>query len=277
MSNKFIVKPYNINANAVGLCNQLIYIINGILFCSKNKIPNILITDFITDNSTLILKPISQIINLNETNEFLKKYNVSIFDLNHSSESNKINTTSLNCNWINEIEFFDIFNNMKFKEQYYNLSNNLIKEVKLNLGDDVKINLIHLRVEKDSIIHWSKMNNMNPILFYRILEKKYINLINKYINKHAFTIVLTYSANNNVINFLKMNGYNFYISKKDVSLGRECNALKDLLLARNVNNFFIGVGGSSFSHLINNSTPNKKKTIIFDIDNINKPADVFNN
>jgi len=114
------------------------------------------------------------------------------------------------------------------------------------------------------------------ILFNILLEQKYINLINKYINKHVFTVVMTYSMNNNVIKFLKKNGYNFFISKKDVTIGRECNALTDLLLARQINNFFIGVGGSTFTHLINNSTPNKKKTIMFDINNIKKPIIVVN-
>jgi hypothetical protein len=274
MNEEFILRPYIIKANSAGLCNQLIFIINGILFCSKHKISNLLITDFITDNLNLTTKPIHEIINLNETNEFLKKYNVFITGSKNVSNNDKINYTSLETNWINEVEFFDIFHNIKFKDQYYNLSINLIKEIKFKLGDDIKINVIHLRIESDSIIHWSKMNKMNPISFYKKLEQKYIYLINKFINKNAFTIVMTYSTKNNVINFLKMNGYNFFISRKDLSIGRECNALKDLLLARQMNNFFICTGGSTFSHLINNSTPNKKKTIIFDINNIINPESV---
>jgi len=276
MSSQFIIKPYDIATNAVGLCNQLMYFINGVLFCYKNGIPKLLITNFITDNSTLVLKPISEIIDFNETNKFLKKYNVSISDLVNPSNNVHIHNTSLDENYIDASKFFDIFNNIKFNDKYYNLSNNLINEIKFKLGDDVKINIIHLRVEKDAIIHWSRINNMNPILFNILLEQKYINLINKYINKHVFTVVMTYSMNNNVIKFLKKNGYNFFISKKDVTIGRECNALTDLLLARQINNFFIGVGGSTFTHLINNSTPNKKKTIMFDINNIKKPIIVVN-
>jgi len=276
MSSQFIIKPYDIATNAVGLCNQLMYFINGVLFCYKNGIPKLLITNFITDNSTLVLKPISEIIDFNETNKFLKKYNVSISDLVNPSNNVHIHNTSLDENYVDASKFFDIFNNIKFNDKYYNLSNNLINEIKFKLGDDVKINIIHLRVEKDAIIHWSRINNMNPILFNILLEQKYINLINKYINKHVFTVVMTYSMNNNVIKFLKKNGYNFFISKKDVTIGRECNALTDLLLARQINNFFIGVGGSTFTHLINNSTPNKKKTIMFDINNIKKPIIVVN-
>ena len=276
MSSQFIIKPYDIATNAVGLCNQLMYFINGVLFCYKNGIPKLLITNFITDNSTLVLKPISEIIDFNETNKFLKKYNVSISDLVNPSNNVHIHNTSLDENYVDASKFFDIFNNIKFNDKYYNLSNNLINEIKFKLGDDVKINIIHLRVEKDAIIHWSRINNMNPILFNILLEQKYINLINKYINKHVFTVVMTYSMNNNVIKFLKKNGYNFFISKKDVTIGRECNALTDLLLARQIDNFFIGVGGSTFTHLINNSTPNKKKTIMFDINNIKKPIIVVN-
>jgi hypothetical protein len=35
MNKQFIVRPYILKHNAAGLCNQLIFIINGILFCSK--------------------------------------------------------------------------------------------------------------------------------------------------------------------------------------------------------------------------------------------------
>jgi hypothetical protein len=114
---------------------------------------------------------------------------------------------------------------------------------------------------------------MEPHIFNNFIQQKYIRLINRFINKNMFTIIMTYSVNNNVIKFLKQNGYNYFISKKDISIGRECNALKDLLLAREMNNFFIGAGGSTFTDFILNST-NKKKIILFDMNNITKPETI---
>jgi uncharacterized membrane protein YwzB len=118
------------------------------------------------------------------------------------------------------------------------------------------------------------MNKMNINSFKTVLENRYISLIKHFINKKMFTIVMTYSANNNVIRFLSDNNYNFYINKKNLSQGRECNALIDLLLSRKMNNFFIGAIGSTFSHFILNMADNKKKSIMIDINNIKNTPNV---
>jgi hypothetical protein len=181
--------------------------------------------------------------------------------------------TSVSDSWIDSSQFFDIYNNIVFKPWFYNISNNLITEIKQKLGNDILINVIHLRVEDDAIKHWAKLSNVNPVLFKNALEAKYIYLINKYINKHAFTIVMTYNKNNNVMKYLHNNGYYFFTKKKDLSIGRECNALQDLLLARKMNNFFIGAAGSTFSQFINNSAK-FKKLILINLNKIDKPATV---
>ena len=86
---------------------------------------------------------------------------------------------------------------------------------------------------------------------------------------------MTYSKNNKVMKYLQNNGYYFFTKKKDLSIGRECNALQDLLLARKMNNFFIGAAGSTFTQFINNSAT-FKKVILIDINKIDKPASVTN-
>ena len=281
MENVLFSRPYFIKHNAIGLCNQLSFIINSILYCSRHNISKIIISDFISDNSKLSKTKISNIINLQETNKYLEKYNVVIVDLTNLKQNNLLlsnaftgyeqgSVTSLDTNWINNTDFFAIYNNISFQPFFYRLANNLIQEIKIKLGDDIKINIVHLRLEYDALIHWSKINSMPIKVFKRLLEKKYIELINKFINKNMFTIVMTYSTNNNVIKYLNTYNYNYYIKKKNISLGRECNALQDLILSRKMNNFLIGVGGSTFSSFIVNST-NKKKTVLFDINHILKP------
>jgi hypothetical protein len=284
MDNALFIRPHFGIAN--GLCNQLSFLINALLYASKNGIKFVVVDNFLKDNSNLSSCPYSEILELNETNFFLKKYNVILKDRRNAtidsriieSEFSKIVPgvqTSVSDSWIDSSKFFDIYNNIVFKPEFYNISNNLITEIKQKLGDDVKINVIHLRIEDDAIKHWARLSNINPNLFKRALEAKYIYLINKYINKHAFTIVMTYSKNNNVMKYLQNNGYHFFTKNNDLSIGRECNALKDLLLARKMNNFFIGAQESSFTYFIQNSTT-FKKCILIDLNKIDKPALVIN-
>ena len=280
-----LIRPHF--GNAAGLCNQLTFLINALLFASSNQIDNVIVDNFITDLSTRTFCPFSQIIQMDETNEYLRKYNVVLKDINYVNPpidpqnaaaefAKNISQTSISDSWIDSSKFFDIYNNIVFTPNFYKLSNNLIPEIKQKLGDDIKINIIHLRVEDDAIIHWANINKTRPDVFKKVLEAKYIYLINKYINKYAFTIVMTYNKNNNVIQYLKNNGYYFFTQKKDPGFGRERNAILDLILAQRANNFFIGAAGSTFSHFINNTARDLKKTILIDIDNIYKPASVHN-
>ena len=286
MNDTIFIRPHFGIAN--GLCNQLSFLINALLYASKNGIKYVVVDNFIKDNSSLSSCPYNEILELNETNVFLQKYNVILKDkkcINDTIDPRFIESeflkivpglqTSVSDSWIDSSKFFDIYNNIIFKPEFYSISNNLITEIKQKLGDDIPINVIHLRIEDDAINHWARISNINPNLFKKALEAKYIYLINKYINKHAFTIVMSYSKNNNVMKYLQNNGYYFFTKKKDLSIGRECNALQDLLLARKMNNFFIGAAGSTFTHFINNSAT-FKKVILIDINKIDKPASVTN-
>jgi hypothetical protein len=276
------IRPYIISGNAAGLCNQLSFLINAILYCSKKNIKQLIISDFISDNKKQTKIKCNELLNLTETNNYLRKFNVEIVDsklinsnYNYDESNNKITLyTDINPEMFNYIQFYEISRNLVFNEKFYTISNNLIPEIKLKLGDDIKINVIHLRIEDDALLHWSKMNKMNINSFKTVLENRYISLIKHFINKKMFTIVMTYSANNNVIRFLSDNNYNFYINKKNLSQGRECNALIDLLLSRKMNNFFIGAIGSTFSHFILNMADNKKKSIMIDINNIKNTPNV---
>jgi hypothetical protein len=67
-----------------------------------------------------------------------------------------LNYSDLDYNWISYGDFFEIYNNIQFQNHFYNLSNNLITEIHDKLGNDIKINIIHLRIEDDAVNHWSK-------------------------------------------------------------------------------------------------------------------------
>lgn len=280
MNDSIFIRPYFGIAN--GLCNQLTFVINSILYASKHNKKFVILDNFLKDNKSLTSCPYNEIINLQVTNQYLKKYNVELKDKNCVNldsitldqlfnKFSVLNCSDLDYNWINYKDFFEIYNNIQFQSHFYNLSNNLISEIHTKLGHDIKINIIHLRIEDDAINHWSKRNNMNVLLFKFLLVDKYLFLIKKYINKESFTIVNTYNKDNIIIKFLNENGYNFFTKKSNLSDGRECNALKDLLLARKMNNFFIGATKSTFSDFILNSA-SFKKSIMIDLDNVKAPA-----
>lgn len=131
-----------------------------------------------------------------------------------------------------------------------------------------KINLCHLRIENDALEHWSKMNNLSINDFKLKIENTYIHFIKKYFGKNHLNIILSYSVQNKVIQFLKNNNYDFFVLKKNLEEGREINALKDFLLGKYCNNVFIGAHGSSFSWGLNIVTnPNTK--VFINLNNIN--------
>jgi len=280
MENTIFMRPHFGIAN--GLCNQLSFVINTILYASKHNKKYVVLDNFLKDNKSLISCPYGEIINLPVTNKYLKKYNVELKEKSSVNiDSNTLENlfqkysvltySDLDYNWISYGDFFEIYNNIQFQNHFYNLSNNLIIEIHDKLGNDVKINIIHLRIEDDAVNHWSKRNNMSALLFKVLLVDKYLYLIKKYINKESFTIVNTYNKDNIIIKFLYENGYKFFTKKSNLSDGRECNALRDLLLARKMNNFFIGATRSTFSDFILNSA-SFKKSIMIDLDNVKSPA-----
>jgi hypothetical protein len=136
--------------------------------------------------------------------------------------------------WINSINriYFDyILKNICFNSKFMKI----IPDFKEN-----KINVMHLRIEDDAVKHWSKQNNMSPLYFKTYIEDKYIEIVSTHLLKTDANIILTYSENNRVIDYLKNNGYNYYISDKNLDAGREVNAISDFLLSEKCNNIFIG-------------------------------------
>jgi hypothetical protein len=159
----------------------------------------------------------------------------------------------------------DIYNNLFFHDSLINISNNFVQSI--NISDSSIVNIIHLRLENDAIYFWSRINNMSQEDFYKKLSEKYIEKITEHINKLDNTIILTYDDNNEVINYLKNNSYNYFIHNKIKNHDREVNAIIDFINAKQCNNTFIAVKGSTFSKTI--SVIIKAKLISWiDINNI---------
>ena len=339
-----------------GLCNQLFALVTGILLALQKGRKIVIVDSFSNDYSTNSRTRVSDVINLDKLNIFLKSnYNIIVLDrhninvtiktVKYGIDGNYIDitntikdkyyknnlfciNTNVNLNNIaqrdpligqqKQLELTYSVNDILLKESYeeingflktkieFNLQNtnfihvmgwinhidrckfdNILKNIhfvkKYDIPDNEnkiiaqckKINVIHLRLEDDAITHWSRQNNMSPTFFKNIIERKYINIIYKHINKNDMNIILTYSTQNSVIDFLKKNDYNYHISSKIHEWGRELNAIKDTNMIYLCNNLFIGnfnlenLNGSSLSYfLLNNIKKTNIKSILIDLDKI---------
>jgi len=178
--------------------------------------------------------------------------------------------------WVDAIDktmFDDILGNLTFVDLFSALSNIFIQNKQINSD---KTNVLHLRLEDDSVDHWGKMNSMESSIFKHIIEQKYIELIKKYVSKDEMNVILSYSTQNAVIDFLEKNNYLYCFTDK-LDIGREINAAIDLNIGCNLcNNLFIGnfnlfhLNGSSLSYYLVNKYKNNAdiKMVLIDLDHI---------
>ena len=165
--------------------------------------------------------------------------------------------------------FDKILQNIEYNSDFIMKSETILKHINANK----KINIIHLRLEDDGILHWSKQNNMTRNNYKDYLVNKYINIIKKYISNTDENIILSSSLSNGVVDFLNNHNYNYkFIGKcfKD----RERNAIIDLLISKCCNNIFIGnfnmknMNGSVFSYYIWKLLNDDVTKIYIDLDKI---------
>jgi hypothetical protein len=212
--------------------------------------------------------------NLYETfeEEYCHLKNSIIFDMNLMN----FQYTFLWMDAIDKNMFDNILKNIVFEDVFYEWSDCFIKNNKINTNE--KINVLHLRLEDDAVIHWARQNKMNPESFRSIIENKYINIIKKCIDKEDNNIILSYSTENKVIDFLKENDYKYYITDKIIDDGREINALRDFIIGNICNNIFIGnfnldyLNGSTLSYYLIKKLQEKNITFeLVDLDRIIQP------
>jgi hypothetical protein len=165
-----------------------------------------------------------------------------------------INVFGWNNNY-NRIIFDDILSNIPFNDVFYERANAFLS----TLDPAKKRNVLHLKVEHDAIEHFANNVFRMPYNEYKtILENKFIRLIDKYIDSDSENIILSYSLDNSVLDFLKNKGYKYYFSNKNTNIGRELNAIVDLIIGSSCSNTFVGtfnldnsnINGSSFTYTL---------------------------
>lgn len=213
---------------------------------------------------------------LEETFEEVNCYLLKDIILNLNIDSEIYKHTFLSIDVIDKNMFDTLMKNLIFNDTFYNLADNFLIANKVDTNN--KINILHLRLEQDGLDYWGKSNNLQTIIFKTNLEQKYIECIKTNINKDEINIILSYSTQNKVINFLRDEGYKFYLTNKSLDQGREINALIDLIVGNVCNNVFIGnfnldvLRGSSFSYyLIQKLSERNVKMALIDLEKIFDP------
>lgn len=234
---------------------------------------------------------ITYTINSNTVVEEYSEYIHKDIILDLQNPTNILNWEQIDNCYIKDRELFDyLLKNIKFNNRFVKYSeiallidrNNDYTNISNIDFQNKKTNVIHLRVEKDMTGHMLSHNKMTQEEYDIELQNKYIELIKQYFSKNDIIFLLSYDINNNVVNFLKENDYEFYITKKQIFEGREQHAILDLLIGEKCNNCFIGNWnfdirqGSTFSYFLyvrNNALEN----IFIDMYNIKHPEILKNN
>jgi hypothetical protein len=293
---------FNIENIKYGLDNNMIDITNEIinLFYSDNKllIPRGTNLNNIKGDPVYGVKKkiyITYSINNIKTTEEYSEYLFQDIIINLQIPTHILDWKQIDDCYINNKDLFDyLLKYIKFNSRFVKYSeiallidknNEYVNYTNLNLKNK-KINVVHLRVERDITGHMLTHNKMTQEEYDDYLQNKYIKLIKQYFLKEDIIFILSYELNNKVIHFLKDNGYDFFYTKKNIFEGREEHAIVDSLIGEKCNNIYIGNWnfdirqGSTFSYLLyikNNAVQNifidmyeiKKHEILKDNININ--------
>lgn len=155
--------------------------------------------------------------------------------------------------------FRDILRNFVFHptivtkaEQYIDAS-----IIKYYIDAKKTIHVFHLRLEDDAIKAWGKEVGMNDLQQYKkILEDKYINIIQNFVGKDSLTIFLASDYDNRVIRYMRDNGYNYATTPK-FEKSRDVSAIVDMHIGAVCNGICVGVWESSYSYTLFDRVKNK--------------------
>jgi hypothetical protein len=218
----------------------------------------LIIDKFLANVHTKVYCSIDKILCLPAMNTFLQKYNLTLVNGAHINHKNTPGLKMLQLGWGWEIIHDPANENIK-KELYQSIRfTPLIVSPALKFVNDIEtrrkkstINVVHLRIEQDWLDHVAlySVPRVSQEFAYHDISNKYIDLIQRYIQKDELTFLLTGSLNNRVIDYLRTNKYTYFLFPK-ITHYREINAAMDMVIGKQCNNVFIGCGASSFSEIL---------------------------
>lgn len=211
-----------------GLCNQLISVLTMIDMLLERKYPlAILYIDcFSCGMDTGNLFNIRNILDIPKTNEainyYLKKklgFENSTIELKERSEigytSNKIgevwkNESGPYFNWY--IFFTNPFDEVIHLLQWNENILKMIDEIYQDYEFNLPTNCIHVRIEEDGLLNWSKVNKLSVDDFRTYLSNKYRSLCNNYLTKGSRILLCCSLESENACN--NKNNVNVNVNEK---------------------------------------------------------------
>ena len=148
--------------------------------------------------------------------------------------------------------FRDILRHFVFNQSIVSKAEKYIdtSTIRYYIDANKPINVFHLRLEDDAIQAWGKEVGMNDLRQYKkILEDKYINIIDQFVAKDSLTIFLASDYDNRVIKHMKNNGYN-YVTTFKFEKERDVSAIVDMHIGAVCTGICVGVWESSYSYTL---------------------------
>lgn len=190
--------------NNSGLCNQLCALISSICYSIKYNKKIIIISEFLKSIHTNNLVPISEIININELNIFLKKYDILLIDkyfislkilnIKYGSQDVTANFSITNKLFISKNTNFETFSSEINKKIYVNIElNNNIYEFQYEQLNGYPLENIIINLEE----------KYNQITSWNILDEPfYTNIFKEFLKNIKFSNKLNsiFSIENKIIN-----------------------------------------------------------------------------
>lgn len=272
------------NNNNGGCCNQLLCVAIGIVLAAQNNQDTVVVNDFVQciyTKQKCSSKDVFDFTNLSAYT--MMTFSVRIISLQeYIQETNIVPDSSSFFHpfgliySIDHIRMNDILQHLVFQSWLVDKANDfIINHVNSQLQSEShskkKINVIHIRNERDMVEHYAREYKINYDSMYEIINNKYHEVILQYINPNEINIVLTYDIiNNPVIDFMRIHGYNPIFTPKDTINGREFCAIIDLLVGKICNNIFLGnfsvsaFQGSTFSYVLLHSMSSDVHKVLID-------------
>jgi hypothetical protein len=248
-------------------------VITGVIFALYKNKHTLVIDGFQDDYSVYKYTAISEVLDLDEMNRCLEPFDIRLRDVRDQPTDERV-IYPMCCPTYADHRMFDIvLRSIRFHPSYVSLAKQFVDQIE----PGARINALHIRVEDDAIRHWCKSNEMSEDEFRTALAKRYIDIITEHVDKTDVNLILSYSTDNAVLDFMKENGYRYMLTEKDHSLGREKNAIVDTLVAQACNNVMLANMnfddslGSTFSYFVAKRLLDNVKCVAIDIRDLNIP------
>jgi hypothetical protein len=218
----------------------------------------LIIDKFLANVHTKVYCSIDKILCLPAMNKFLQKYNLTLVNGAHINHKNTPGLKMLQLGWgweiihdpANENIKRELYQAIRFTPSIVSPALKFLNDIE-NRRKKGTINVVHLRIEPDWLDHVAlySVPRVSQLYAYHDIGNKYIDLIQRHIQKDELTFILTGSLNNKVIDHLRTNKYTYFLFPK-ITPYREINAAMDMVIGKQCNHVFIGCGASSFSEIL---------------------------